>query len=133
MRLLYYVVVLFVATLCMSSCVKNKNNSLRVEARELYTESLNLANIYVDSISKAKDSTTLLGICERYDNILTKLNYSYSAGADYEMSEGENDTLTNLSNRFVAIRDSLLYAFAHPPVAEGDSATTLISQELQSN
>lgn len=113
MRKLFYII-LFCAMLTVSwSCVKKREHTLRGEAKELYVESKRITNIYLDSMSKAKDSTMLLGLCERYDEAITRLNYEHIAGADYEISEGENDTLTNLNDRFVALRDSLLYSYAH--------------------
>lgn len=113
MRKLFYII-LFCAILTGTwSCVKKREHTLRGEAKELYVESKRITSIYLDSMSKAKDSTTLLGLCERYDEAITRLNYEHIAGADYEISEGENDTLTNLNDRFVALRDSLLCHYAH--------------------
>ena len=71
----------------------------------------------------ATDSSTLLSLCERYDDTITRLNYEYKAGADYEMSEGENDTLTNLTFRFISLRDSLLQRYANPAKIDPDSTT----------
>lgn len=101
-----------------SSCEKKNVNTMREPARELYLKSVALSSNYIDSISHAKDSTALLGLVDRYDNAVTNLNYSYPAGADYELAEGENDTLKNLSTRIIFLRDSLLYAYAHPLPAD---------------
>ncbi len=113
MRNLFYVIVFCCVLAGSFSCAKKKENILRGEARELYIESQRITNLYLDSMSKAKDSTNLLGLCKRYDEAITSLNYEHKAGADYEISEGENDTLTNLNDRFVTLRDSLLYSYAH--------------------
>lgn len=113
MRKLFYIILLCAILTGTWSCVKKREHTLRGEAKELYVESKRITNIYLDSMSKAKDSTMLLGLCERYDEAITRLNYEHIAGADYEISEGENDTLTNLNDRFVALRDSLLYSYAH--------------------
>lgn len=104
-----------------SSCNEKKDGSLRNDARDLYIESLKITNIYIDSIFNSKDSTTLLSLCSRYDEALTKLNYKYAAGADYKISEGENDTLITMSDRLIFLRDSLLDAFAHPLIIRTDS------------
>lgn len=113
MKSLVYMILLVALITGVASCVRKSEISLRGEARELYLESRRITGIYLDSISKAQDSASLLGMCERYDEAITRLNYSHAAGADYDISEGENDTLINLSGRFIALRDSLLYQYAH--------------------
>lgn len=117
-----FMMVIMLLCVVVSSCEKKKVNTLREPARELYLKSVALSTKYIDSISHAKDSTILLALFDRYDNDITNLNYSYPAGADYELAEGENDTLKNLSARIIHLRDSLLYAYAHPLPA--DTTTT---------
>lgn len=133
MRKLAYLVLVAVLACSIVSCEKRKTHTLRDDARSLYNNSLVIISKYADSISHAKDSATLISIMQRFDESLTELNYSYAAGADYEISEGENDTLTNMSLKIIVMRDSLLKAYAKKFVEEGDSAITLISQEEQSN
>lgn len=122
-----FVMVLLLSCVAMSSCEKKKVNTMREPARDLYLKSVSLTTKYIDSISHAKDTTSLLDLFNRYDQAVTNLNYSYPAGADYELAEGENDTLKNLSARIIFLRDSLLYAYAHPfrpdtiPVENPDS------------
>ena len=90
-----FMMVIMLLCVVVSSCEKKKVNTLREPARELYLKSVALSTKYIDSISHAKDSTILLALFDRYDNDITNLNYSYPAGADYELAEGENDTLKN--------------------------------------
>ena len=117
-----FMMVIMLLCVVVSSCEKKKVNTLREPARELYLKSVALSTKYIDSISHAKDSTILLALFDRYDNDITNLNYSYPAGADYELAEGENDTLKNLSTRIIHLRDSLLYAYAH--LLPADTTTT---------
>ncbi len=124
MRSIIYIVLTTVAAgLTMQSCVKKNERSLRGEARDLFLKSSGIAKAYLDSMAYATDSSTLLSLCERYDDTITRLNYEYKAGADYEMSEGENDTLTNLTFRFISLRDSLLQRYANPTKIDPDSTT----------
>ena len=116
MKNLLYITFLCTALACSFSCVKKNEHSLRGEARELYVESKRIATLYLDSMAGAKDSVTLFSLCERYDEEITRLNYAHAAGADYEISEGENDTLTNLNSRFIILRDSLLRQYARTPL-----------------
>lgn len=125
-----FIMGLVLSCVVVSSCEKKKVNTMREPARELYLKSVAMSTKYINSISDAKDSTTLLALFERYDNDITNLNYSYPAGADYELAEGENDTLKNLSARIIHLRDSLLYAYAHPLPA--DTLTTQHPDSIQS-
>ncbi len=133
MRKSFYILFTIVIISLAAGCVKNNNHSLRDDARSLYTNSVVLVRKYTDSIARAKDSTTVLSLFKRYDDALTKLNYRYAAEADYEISEGENDTLTNMAFKLVSLKDSMLYSFAQRPMEPEDSTITLISQEPQSN
>lgn len=100
---------LFIAiTAGLAGCMRKKDNSRRAEAHDLFVKSMDMAERYTDSIARCGDSATLLALCRRYDAALTRLNYSYPAGTDYEISEGENDTLQNLTDKYVLLRDSLL-------------------------
>lgn len=133
MRKLFYCALLAVLIMPVLSCEKKKSHSLRDDARALYEQSISIVRKYTDSISAAKDSASLLSLFSRYDDAVTRLNYSCPAGAAYEITEGENDTLTNLSLRLISLKDSLLASYAQRLEELPDSAMTLISQEAQSN
>ncbi|MDE6338929.1 MAG: hypothetical protein K2K97_03970 [Muribaculaceae bacterium] len=107
-----FLIAIAITGLIVGSCSKKKINNLRNEARELYLKSVVLNSKYIDSICNAPDSSSLLDLIDHYDHAITALNYSYPAGADYELAEGENDTLKNLSNRIISLRDSLLKSYA---------------------
>lgn len=112
MRILLYAAISAMIILSAISCAERKDNSKREQTRDLFQKSATLARKYIDSISSAKDTASLLALSERYDKELTRLNYEYPAGTDTEMTEGENDTLTSLIVRFVNLKDSLLKAYA---------------------
>lgn len=105
------------------SCRQPQGNTLRPEAVELYNKSIKLMHLYADSIENAPDSASLLELQERLTNALTALNFKYPSETCLEISEGENDTLTNLTERIVYLKDSLLYRYAHP-IEEVDSLLT---------
>ncbi len=109
MRSIIYIVLTTVAAgLTMQSCVKKNERSLRGEARDLFLKSSGIAKAYLDSMAYATDSSTLLSLCERYDDTITRLNYEYKAGADF---------------RFISLRDSLLQRYANPAKIDPDSTT----------
>ncbi|MDE7413000.1 MAG: hypothetical protein K2N05_04300 [Muribaculaceae bacterium] len=119
MRFLLYIIVAF-PLLISPACKKKVETSLRPDAIELYHKSARLLRLYLDSFSLAKDSATLLDLDSRFNHSLTTLNFKFPAETCLEISEGENDTLTNLTERLVALKDSLLFLYAHP-VTDEDS------------
>ncbi|MDE6682981.1 MAG: hypothetical protein K2J87_06100, partial [Muribaculaceae bacterium] len=88
------------------------DNSKRIQASELYQKSVRLIRLYTDSFENAQDSATLLNLNERFTSSLTALNFKYPSETCLEISEGENDTLTNLTEKIISVRDSLLYLYA---------------------
>lgn len=117
-----------VLTLMMSvSCNRKEVSKSEIEADQLYHKSVKLTEEYTDSMTLAKDSATVLRLDQNLDDRLTKLNYEYSAEAYLEISQGQNDTLTNLTLRYVSIRDSLLYRFANPVSSVDSIATDSVS------
>lgn len=96
------------------SCSKKIENRSRDQARQLFLKSIKVNESYIDSILKAPDSLTLTGLINRYKDAVTSLNFNFPAGTDYELSEGENDTLKHLNDRIIFLRDSLYYAYACP-------------------
>lgn len=127
--LIYTILAVSIMTMTASSCIQKKERSLRGDARELYVKSRRITEAYLDSMASAKDSASLLSLCTGFDDAITKLNYEYSAGADYEISEGENDTLATLTTRFISIRDSLLHAYAN---STKEPAVPMDSTEISS-
>lgn len=104
--------VITVISIFTGACAKQKENTSRIKARDLFIKTMALSNKYIDSIGNASDSTILLELIDRYDNSITAINYKYPAGTDYDLAEGENDTLKNLSSRIITLRDSLLKAYS---------------------
>lgn len=123
-RLLYAVAVSAVIMTGVGACGISSEDTPAKLARELYEKTLKLNATYTDSMRVAKDSATVLRLSKDYETALTNLNFEYPADTDLEMSEGENDTLVNINLRYVALRDSLLYCFAHPLVLAADSTVS---------
>lgn len=122
-----YAVIAASMGLCIAgACSETKTDPAEEKAKELYKNSVDLTRNYIDSISAATDSVALLGMNERFDEAMTELNYRYSPNVALKITEGENDTLVNLTDRYVAVRDSLLYRFAHPLVSRDSLASDSI-------
>ncbi len=122
---------ILICLISLSACNKPVDNSKRINASELYQKSVRLLKLYTDSFARATDSVTLLGLNERFSSSLTALNFKYPSETCLEISEGENDTLTNLTERIIYLRDSLLYVYAHPVVSDSlVSDSTLLNDKI---
>lgn len=125
----------------LASCGRNQADPDRNEARSLYLESREMIEKYIDSLKLAKDSATLLDLDERYEEGISDLNFKYNERIVLKVSEGENDSLTQLTLRYIHLRDSLLHRLSQPVLAadsvQSDSlpaaSKSVISQRLQSN
>lgn len=110
------------------ACRHKETSQLEIEADQLYHKSVELTKHYTDSMAKAKDSTTVIRLSQGLEDKITKLNYEYRPEAYLEISQGQNDTLTNLTLRFASMRDSLLYQLSKPVVETNDSIENDTSQ-----
>lgn len=113
MRSLLYIGAFGVLLFGVISCRQQPDDRLTAEARALFEKSVKLTGVYTDSLTKAKDSTTVLRLNDAFESELTKLNFQYPADTDLDMDEGQNDTLSRLNRHFIEVRDSMLYYFAH--------------------
>lgn len=102
------------ASVLFASCRESNYQDIRVDSRRLYESSVSLLKSYTDSLQHAGDSTEVMTLDKTLDDKITKVNAEYSPEAALRISEGENDTLTMMTMRFVALRDSLLLRFSKP-------------------
>lgn len=121
MRNLFYLTAIIFIFCGAVSCGSKVSESRNPDARQLYLKSLDLYRHYSDSMRSASDSSEVIKWGRAFDDALTKLQYSYPPDLGLEISEGENDTLTKTTLRFIAIRDSLLRTFAHRYRADQDT------------
>lgn len=125
-----YVALAAILSLC-GACQRKEASQLEIEADGLYHKSAGATQTYLDSLSAAKDSATVLRLESGLEEKVTKINYAYKPETYLAISQGQNDTLANLTLRFAHLRDSLLYSFAHPAPEPGDSTvqTTAAANE----
>lgn len=121
MRKPIFSILLPALAIAVAGCRNQGDNVQGEQARALYERSVRIIVKYTDSLAQAHDSATILRMDKNYDEELTKLNYDYPSDTDLAISEGENDTLANLTLKYVSLRDSLLYRLAHPLVLRNDS------------
>lgn len=104
-----------------AGCGHKEDNTLHDAAHELYGKSLEAMLAYTDSMKSARDSARVHALSRGLEERLTHINFEYPTDAYLEISEGQNDTLTNLTFEFTHLRDSLLYRFANPIILLPDS------------
>lgn len=104
------------------SCSHSEESGRHRDARTLFEKSLEISMAYSDSLKMAKDSAEVERLSTAYEESINRLHFSYPPDLGLQISEGENDTLTSVTMRFVAKRDSLLKSFAHRRV-ETDSVS----------
>ena len=104
-----------------SSCKKNDDNRGREEARRLFDGMVNLTKAYTDSIKAAKDTTQLNELIGRFEERIDKMNFDVAPDTDYSLTEGENDTITMMMDKFSAERMAKLKALSEQKVEPADS------------
>lgn len=122
MKKLLYLFLIAVSFMTLEACGSKKTEGRNPQARQLYLNSLRLCKVYTDSMKHAGDSSEILRLGKAYDESLSKLEYNYPPDLGLEISEGENDTLTKLTLRFISVRDSVMKMLARQHIEHKDSS-----------
>lgn len=107
---------IFLLAIASMGCDTGRNNPRGADAPSLFHKSMSLIKAYTDSMMLATDSTRVESLANGLEERLTKLNFSYPADTDLQLTEGENDTLAIVTSKFVKLKKERLYQFAHPIV-----------------
>ena len=120
-RLLYTSVLL--ATLLVG-CSDNKQNDTPGHADTMYAELKALMRSHCDSVRLASDPASIAHSIERYETELNKCIFRHPAGTDLELSAGQQDTLTMLTENFLALKRSKIQGLTMPAdTVASDSVT----------
>ena len=120
-RLLYTSVLL--ATLLVG-CSDNKQNDTPGHADMMYAELKALMRSHCDSLRLASDADSIAHSIERYETELNKCIFRHPAGTDLELSAGQQDTLTMLTENFLALKRSKIQGLTMPAdTVASDSVT----------
>lgn len=87
------------------------NDTQRQLANKLFEQSVRLAGIYIDSMSTAKDSASVLRLAANYEDRVTRLNFKYPSETFIHFTEDQNDTLAKQTERLVKLKTSKLEIF----------------------
>lgn len=110
-------------TATVFSCSSGMETTHARSATELYNNSVKLIKNYTDSLLLARDSVRVNTLADNLNEELTTLNFKYSPNSDILLSEGENDTLAYMVEKFVKLKNEQLYGFAHP-IVRSDSLSS---------
>lgn len=130
MSKLYPQTLLITIPFLLAACSGKESNKQAEDAQNLFAQTLQISKTYTDSLLRAKDSTAVLSLSKRLEERLADLNFSFPPDTQLFISEGENDTLIAISDRFVFLRDSLLHRFAHPLPKDTLPKDTLLKAPL---
>ncbi len=110
--------------LVAGGCRHEQADDSRQEAHDLYMAQVNLLGKYIDSLRHAPDSAAAYSIDQRFQQALTRINMNASAELDTKLTEGENDTLFLLTERYVRLRDKKVgrSLLAPPPSTDSTAA-----------
>lgn len=91
--------------LVFTNCEPKRKSVDRSQATMMYNMLRQLVISYTDSLSTATDSVSIASITERYEELLTELIFKYPANTDLLMTNGQQDTISNLTAKFVRIKN----------------------------
>lgn len=76
------------------SCRKQPDNSAaEMEARNLFTKSVETISHFSKEIEHAQDSLTVDSLETAFEKSLTEINFSFPPQTDYKLTEQENDSI----------------------------------------
>lgn len=104
------------------SCSHKDEDTLRPAARELFVQTRSLLSAYSDSIVHAADSASLARIDQHFQERLTSINSSVPPDTDMHLTQGENDTIYQLTRKYVILRNRRNSVIMRGPQQPADSA-----------
>lgn len=98
----------------LSSCSGGKHSEDRASADSLFKAVASLTGEYTVKITAARDSADWAKITKEFEDSLTKINFNLPPDTDLQLTEGQNDTIYQLTEAYIAARDARLNAIMHP-------------------
>ena len=105
-----------VAVACLSGCMSDNKVKDRTEARGLFRRISSLTRVYTGKVASAPDSASWAQACLEFEDSLEKINFSVSPDTDLLLTEGQNDTIHNLTVKYIEARDRRIQEILHPVV-----------------
>lgn len=89
----------------MISCDAKEENEKDKRADEMFHSLVYILKNYTDSVKQAPDSASLARLSENFEAEHRGVNMAYSIETDMSLSQGQNDTLTLLTETYVKERN----------------------------
>lgn len=100
--------------IALSSCSGGNKGEDRSAADSLFKAVTALTESYTAKISEAPDSARWASLAKEYEDSLVKINFSLPPDTDQLLTEGQNDTIYQLTEAYIAARDARITAILHP-------------------
>lgn len=98
-----------VGILVMTACKRQKeDNENRLEADSLFSSSISLARLYIDSLNSSEDSVQASRLFSDFNDRFNDLNYEATPDTDLKLTPGQNDTIYNMLSEIRKIYESKL-------------------------
>lgn len=129
MKIKYFYILILISILV--ACNKSAHEEINTHAMHLYNDVKSLIKSYSDSLSNANDSATINNILSKYESDLTKISYKYPAETDYQLTIGQQDTISKLTDEFVRLKQLKLQSLYQPNDSITTDSTVLQESEKQ--
>lgn len=115
-----------VLALAYAACVPNsqeQNDAERQAARLLYVDLKRINIAYADSMRALPDSADAQPLSDRYDMAVERAYFRCPPDTDHHLTQGEQDTVWLLTNRYIQARDRHA-TLREPMPSDTDTAET---------
>ena len=102
---------IFIASaLLFCACSNSQTNDENSQADQLYNDLKAIIISYSDSLNAANDSASIDNIIRNFEAELIKTNYNYPPETDFNMTVGQQDTISKLTDELIRIKQSKLHS-----------------------
>ncbi len=131
MRKTVNVIAMFLVAIAVAGCAQENKKKDRSGADEMFRRITSLTSNYTTKMAEAPDSAAWSKLCTQFEDSLDKISFAYPPDTDLLLTEGQNDTIHTLMQKYIKERDSRINAILHP-VVETDSVMDTDSALVQS-
>lgn len=121
MKALIYISTVALSFSVVVACSSENKLKDRSDARDMFCHITALTKSYISKVEAAQDSAAWAAVCLEFEDSLDKVNFRYPADTDLLLSEGQNDTICNLMQTYVKVRDERLKTLMSPVAVPTDS------------
>ncbi len=126
MRKSILIALLAAVSIGVGGCSQEKKKKDSSQATEMYERICKLTEDYTRRLENAPDSADWASVCTEFEEKLDKITFSYPPDTDLLLTEGQNDTIHQLMEKYVNVRKGRINGILNPvelldSIPEGDS------------